>query len=815
MGTTLARLGPEGRRLAFPLAIALVCLVAHLPFLAPTLEDVDSINFALGVRDFDPARHQPHPPGTPVFVALAKLSTAAFDLVCPAGAAGAAGAATDAVGTAEAAGGPAHPENAARGLALWGAVFGALAVFPLLRLYEGLDGAGPRHARAALLLATACPLMWFTAVRPLSDVTGLAAAVVGQALLVGAWMRQRTAGGHDTAGASTLSSDAARGSAAADRLLILGTFVSAFSVGVRSQVVWLTLPLLLVVLAARARRGAWGLMVRVGVAAAIGVALWAVPLVIASGGIERYLSALAIQGGEDFAFVDMLWRNPTPRRMAFGVIQTFVFPWASVPVAVVVLALALVGAVITLRRNVVGAGLLLAAYGPYAVFHLLFHETVTTRYALPLVPAVAYLAASGARIVAGRARTLVVAGLVAASLACVLPPVFRYGREGSPVMRLMGDLRRTERAGDRAAVLAVTVEARRAAEWGLAGTALWARALPTPARRDWFEVVRYWRGGGTAPIWFLAEPWRTDLALVDPQASRLRAAYQWPFPKEFLVGGVRPGDIDWYEIGPPGWFVDEGWALTPAAAGVAHADGKGPARAPVEAWVRRRPDAAVMMIGGRNLGGSADPLVRFTVTLDGRLIDTVDVQGPPGFFLRFLPLSAGSLEGAGPYARVTVSASPLTESPRPVAAAVEQFDLQGAGEVVYGFDAGWHELEYNPATGRLWRWSSEAATVRVQNGGEDVVLRFSGESPLQDFDRAPTVTVRAGSTVLGSYQPSSVFTYDLRVPAPDLERAGGCVTLETDRTFVPDERTHNGDKRRLGLRVYGLTVRPARELSGR
>ena len=51
-------------------------LAAHLPFLPPTLEDIDSINFALGVRDFDVAQHQPHPPGYPVFIALAKASTA-------------------------------------------------------------------------------------------------------------------------------------------------------------------------------------------------------------------------------------------------------------------------------------------------------------------------------------------------------------------------------------------------------------------------------------------------------------------------------------------------------------------------------------------------------------------------------------------------------------------------------------------------------------------------------------------------------------------------------------------------------------------
>ena len=45
------------------LVIAALYFAAHLPFLAPSLEDIDSINFALGLRHFDPALHQPHPPG--------------------------------------------------------------------------------------------------------------------------------------------------------------------------------------------------------------------------------------------------------------------------------------------------------------------------------------------------------------------------------------------------------------------------------------------------------------------------------------------------------------------------------------------------------------------------------------------------------------------------------------------------------------------------------------------------------------------------------------------------------------------------------
>src|SRR5213079_2382876 len=49
---------------------------AHAPFLAPSLEDIDSVNFALGVEHFDVAKHRPHPPGYPVYIALGKVATA-------------------------------------------------------------------------------------------------------------------------------------------------------------------------------------------------------------------------------------------------------------------------------------------------------------------------------------------------------------------------------------------------------------------------------------------------------------------------------------------------------------------------------------------------------------------------------------------------------------------------------------------------------------------------------------------------------------------------------------------------------------------
>ena len=38
---------------AFPAGLALAFLLLHLPYLPSSLEDLDSVNFALGIRDYD------------------------------------------------------------------------------------------------------------------------------------------------------------------------------------------------------------------------------------------------------------------------------------------------------------------------------------------------------------------------------------------------------------------------------------------------------------------------------------------------------------------------------------------------------------------------------------------------------------------------------------------------------------------------------------------------------------------------------------------------------------------------------------------
>src|SRR6266540_3289872 len=143
---------PDGSRRAsappWPVsAIALAYLALHLPFLAPNLEDVDSINFALGLRDFDPGRHQPHPPGYPVYIALGRVSLFLVSTIWS----------SLSQTTAE-----------ATALALWSAFGGAVAIVALFHLFRELNSSVDSLPRRSVsegggaALAAAAPVFWIS-----------------------------------------------------------------------------------------------------------------------------------------------------------------------------------------------------------------------------------------------------------------------------------------------------------------------------------------------------------------------------------------------------------------------------------------------------------------------------------------------------------------------------------------------------------------------------------------------------------------------------------------------------------------------------
>jgi hypothetical protein len=248
-------------------------------------------------------------------------------------------------------------------------------------------------------------------------------------------------------------------------------------------------------------------------------------------------------------------------------------------------------------------------------------------------------------------------------------------------------------------------------------------------------------------------------------------------------------------------MLDRGWALTAEVGGFAERDGGGPHRQPSVAWIRGRSGAADLIIGGRHLGAAGDPPARLTLTSDRGPVDSWEIS--PGYFFRRIVVPAGALDGSG-YVPLRVSSTAADGSGRVVRVALEQFDLQPEGAVMFGFVDGWYEPEYNPQTAQAWRWISEQGRLWIRPVGRDVVLTVTGESPLKYFDTAPSVRVSAAGRSLAQFAPSSDFTERIAIPAKALSGSGGIVTIDTNLWFSPAERSGAADKRHLALRIYSV-----------
>ena len=472
-------------------ALAVVVLAAHLAVLPVSLEDIDSVNFAMGVRDFNVAQHQPHPPGYPVYIVLGKFATPALNAV-----------------------GVAHPD--VRGLAIWGALGAALLAPLMFAFVRAIDGDEKRAAIAAALTVFS-PLIWFNAARPMSDTIGFAMAAAALAALAVTATTPDRSSWRDLAGA----------------------VLAGLSVGIRSQMAFVTGPLLLLAWVRSRRR------IAMAVAFAIGILVWAVPLVLLTGGPEGYLRALGSQAGEDFAGVVMLWTNPTPRVAFFAALDTFVRPWDSPLLGGIVISLATGGALLLAIRAPRVLALVVLTFGPYAIFHLLFQETLTMRYALPLIPLTAYLAAATLAEAPAVYAWSGAAAIAGASVALAGPATVAFGREASPAFNMLSEIDMLRARGAEPIVgmhRRVFTETKRPRAYAgdPPGT-----LLPTPRDYEWLELTRAWKEGYDGETWFLADPRRTDLALMDRSHARVRE-YRWPFNAPIYVGGVRPNEIDWY-----------------------------------------------------------------------------------------------------------------------------------------------------------------------------------------------------------------------------------------------------------------------------
>ena len=107
-----------------------------------------------------------------------------------------------------------------------------------------------------------------------------------------------------------------------------------------------------------------------------------------------------------------------------------------------------------------------------------------------------------------------------------VPAGLAYGRTPSPIFRVLDDMA----GGAQPASIVgmhrrLWTESRRARLWRGEPP---GQLLPAPRDYEWLELTRAWRDGDVPLTWFVADPRRTDLALIDP-VSRQPVSYRWPF----------------------------------------------------------------------------------------------------------------------------------------------------------------------------------------------------------------------------------------------------------------------------------------------
>jgi Protein O-mannosyl-transferase TMEM260-like len=225
-----ARVAPHGD-LAIALGLAVVTLLSRWPYRARMLYNWDAVQFALALHEFDIAKHQPHPPGYLLYVALGRLLNASLG----------------------------DPTLAYVALAM---LFSAGTTFVLYSLARRLYDR-PTALIAASLLAVS-PLFWFY------GSVGLTYAGEAFAASVVAWFAYGALTGHV-------------------RSLYWGALAVGLTGGMRQSVLVLLLPLWLgsALLGIRSRR-------RVAIAGGIllaSVLAWLLPMLWLTGGPAAYVGA--------------------------------------------------------------------------------------------------------------------------------------------------------------------------------------------------------------------------------------------------------------------------------------------------------------------------------------------------------------------------------------------------------------------------------------------------------------------------------------------------------------------------------------------
>ena len=251
-------------KISFSLALAVLLIASRLPLTPRYLVTFDEINFALSLRHFNPALHQPQPPGDPLFVFLIKL----LSFLTP------------------------HVEA----LFFVSGVLLSLAALVLLGAF-GEDLLGPGRGIVAALLLLFNPAFWLSA---LTNPVRLGYAVGAPAV---AWCVYKA-----------LRRDS-------KAWFVLSAAILAFVSGFRPSLGVQLAPLLLC--AAFRLRPGWKTLCAASLLSLAAAALWLVPLVAATGGWRAYFDTLVAYSYEQTQATSPLMgaRLASAARMAWEALE--------------------------------------------------------------------------------------------------------------------------------------------------------------------------------------------------------------------------------------------------------------------------------------------------------------------------------------------------------------------------------------------------------------------------------------------------------------------------------------------------------------
>jgi hypothetical protein len=359
----------------FLVAITRVLWIARSPW------DWDEMLFTLAVGDYDVAKHQPHPPGFPVFIAAAKLLTS--------------------IGLSD--------FRALQAVTLIASVFLFPAMFLLCR---ELRLAFPTAVAASMVLAF-LPNVWFFGETAFSDVPSLVLSLAACAMLL-------------------------RG-CRSSRAYLGGAVLLALAAGVRPQnlIIGAVPALIATWYQARARHFAL-----IASSAALGMLIVAIAygVAIQSTGWQRYREVVA-EHEHYIRTVDSFLSTTRPSLL--GVADDFLFrPFRAGALNTVIAILSAVSAIVSLARARWPILIAIATFGPFAIVAWLTLDWLSaSRFAIAYAPLSAILSADGIAILSSVipsprvrliAESLGTSALIIAIAVWTLPAVRLAARELSP-----------------------------------------------------------------------------------------------------------------------------------------------------------------------------------------------------------------------------------------------------------------------------------------------------------------------------------------------------------------------------------------------